>query len=143
MKTALLTSILLLSIATVSCNRASSRDPDRVAADSQRPESAPVAAPVAAADSGNPGKRALLVGINKYKYPDKVSPLAGPVNDVEAIRQILTGKFDFSAANVITLRNEQATHAAIVSAIQNELIAKAQKDDIVVFYFSGHGSQMK
>ena len=59
------------------------------------------------------------------------------------MKDVLIGKFDFTPANVLVLRDEQATHAGVVSAIQNHLIAKAGKDDIVVFYWSGHGSQMK
>jgi Caspase domain len=92
---------------------------------------------------GASGKRALLIGINKYKYPDRVSPLAGAVNDVEDMKALLTGKFEFAPENILLLKDEQATHAGIIAAIKNDLIAKTQKDDIVVFHFSGHGSQMK
>ena len=90
-----------------------------------------------------PNKYALLIGIDKYKYPNVVSPLAGSVNDIEDMKAVLIGKFDFPPANILVLKNEQATHAAIISAMQNHLIAKAQKDDIVVMDYSGHGSQMK
>ena len=44
------------------------------------------------APSGKPTKRALLIGINNYKYPDRVSPLAGSLNDVEDMRQLLDRK---------------------------------------------------
>jgi uncharacterized caspase-like protein len=96
-----------------------------------------------AAVSGAPKKLALLVGINSYKYPESVSPLAGSVNDVEDMRQVLIGKFEFPPENILVLTDSQATHAAIVGAIQTHLIAKAQPGDIVVFHYSGHGSQMK
>jgi len=88
-------------------------------------------------------KLALLVGINKYKYSDRISTLAGSLNDVEEMRQLLIGKFEFPPENILVLTDSQATHAAIISAIQTHLIAKAQPGDIVVFHYSGHGSQMK
>jgi len=90
-----------------------------------------------------PQKLALLVGINNYKYPDRISPLAGSINDVEDMRQVLIGKFEFPPANIMVLEDSQATHAAIIQAIQTQLIAKAKQGDIVVFHYSGHGSQMK
>jgi len=93
--------------------------------------------------SGTPKKLALLVGINNYKYSDKISPLAGSINDVEDMKQVLIGKFEFPPENIVVLEDSQATHAAIINAIQTHLIAKAQPGDIVVFHYSGHGSQMK
>jgi uncharacterized caspase-like protein len=93
--------------------------------------------------SGTPKKLALLVGINNYKYSDRISPLAGSINDVEDMKQVLIGKFEFPPENILVLEDSQATHAAIINAIQTHLIANAQPGDIVVFHYSGHGSQMK
>jgi len=90
-----------------------------------------------------PNKYAVLVGINNYKYPDRISPLMGSINDIEDMRQILIGKFEFPPENILVLTDAQATHAAIIEAIKTQLIAKAQAGDIVVFDYSGHGSQMK
>lgn len=88
-------------------------------------------------------KWALLIGINHYLHADKVSPLEGSLNDVESMRQVLEGKFEFPPENILVLKDSQATHAGIINAIQTHLIAKAQAGDIVVFHYSGHGSQMK
>lgn len=41
------------------------------------------------------------------------------------------------------LENEQATHRNIIDTIQNHLIAKAKKGDVIILHFSGHGSQVK
>ncbi len=90
-----------------------------------------------------PTKWALLVGINNYKYADRISPLAGSINDVEDMRQVLIGKFEFPPENILVLEDSQATHAGIVNALETHLIAKSQAGDIVVFHYSGHGSQMK
>ena len=88
-------------------------------------------------------KFALLVGINNYKYPDRIPSLAGSLNDVEEMRQLLIEKFEFPPENIVTLKDSEATHAAIISQLQTQLIARAQPGDIIVFHYSGHGSQMK
>lgn len=93
------------------------------------------------ARSSQPAKRALLIGIDKYKSAG-VTQLRGAVNDVRLMRELLIGKFDMPPENITMLENEQATHKAIIDAIENQLIAKANKDDVVVLHFSGHGSQM-
>src|SRR5262249_12376100 len=59
------------------------------------------AAPTASA--GGQHKIALLIGINKYANADKISPLAGSLNDVEEMRQLLIGKFEFPPENIMVL----------------------------------------
>jgi len=89
-----------------------------------------------------PAKWALLVGINRYKS-DKISELAGSLNDVEEMKELLIGKFEFPPENIMVLKDSQATHAAIINAIQTHLIARAQSGDIALIHYSGHGSQCK
>jgi len=91
---------------------------------------------------GAPLKLALLVGINDYKSKT-ISDLDGCVNDVESMKATLIGKFGFHEENILILKDSAATHAHIVEAIQNHLINRAQENDIVVFHYSGHGSQMQ
>ncbi len=95
------------------------------------------------------GKRALLIGIDHYPHlqafchangmPNDCQ-LAGCVTDAELMAGILRDKFGFAPANITLLRNEDATQAAILAALQN-LVDAAQPDDVVVFHYSGHGSQ--
>lgn len=90
-------------------------------------------------------KLALLVGINKYKYYNDrqdFSNLVGSVNDVMEVKTLLIGKYNFQEKDISVLLDEKATHAAIVDSFQKHLIDQAQRDDIVVFHFSGHGSQV-
>jgi subtilisin family serine protease len=96
---------------------------------------------VADVSSAQPAKLALLIGIDNYKAPE-IRPLRGAVNDVRLMRELLVGKFGMAPENIKMLENEQATHKAIVDAIKKHLIAKANKGDVVVVHFSGHGSQM-
>ena len=94
------------------------------------------------AADGQPRKRALLIGIDNYKAAH-VPKLQGAVNDVRLMHALLIGKFGMPPENIKVLKNEEATRQAIIDAIRNDLIAKANKDDVVILHFSGHGSQMK
>ena len=51
-------------------------------------------------------KKALLVGVNKYKY---VRPLNGCVNDVRNMADILTSFYGFSADEIRTIVDESVT----------------------------------
>lgn len=87
-------------------------------------------------------RRALLVGINDYKYDDDISDLGGTANDVEAMRDVLTRRFGFAESDLVILRDKQATKSNIVQTFKEHLIGNAGPDTIAVFYYSGHGSQM-
>ena len=88
--------------------------------------------------SGDRAKWALLIGVDRYFH---VRPLSGCVNDVQVMRQVLTGSFAFPEDHITLLADEQATREGILTAMK-ELVARVGKDDIVVFHYSGHGSQM-
>ncbi|MBV8515981.1 MAG: caspase family protein [Acidobacteria bacterium] len=101
-----------------------------------------------------PHKRALLVGINDYSASHLPSlgpaaperdwpPLGGAVNDVEAMRQLLVALRGFALQDIVTLTDEAATRAAILRAIETQLVATAAEGDIVFFYYAGHGSQVR
>ena len=85
-----------------------------------------------------PRKIALLVGIDKYT---EVSPLNGCVNDVLLMRDLLMKKYAFSTNDIKILTNEKATRQNIINTFQSHLIKQAKEGDIIVFHFSGHGSQ--
>jgi len=88
-----------------------------------------------------PNKRALLVGVNKYPNLPAHSQLRGCVNDVQIMKQTLETSFRFPPSNISVLLDEQATASGIHDAME-KLVADCRADDIVVFHFSGHGSQM-
>lgn len=88
-----------------------------------------------------PTKRVLLIGIDQYLAAD-LNDLRGCGNDIELIKATLVGKFDVPPANVMLLKDEQATRAGILAAIQEHLITKAQAGDVVLLHYSGHGSRM-
>ncbi|WP_245912503.1 caspase family protein, partial [Brunnivagina elsteri] len=85
-------------------------------------------------------KLALLVGINEYG--NGVNPLRGCVNDVLLQKELLTHRFGFDPNDIKILTDQQATRQGILTAFEEHLINQAKPGDVVVFHFSGHGSQV-
>lgn len=89
---------------------------------------------------GTSRKLALLVGINNYASP--VSPLRGCITDVQLHRELLVHRFGFNPKDILLLTDAQATRQGLLAAFEEHLIKQAKPGDIVVFHFSGHGSQV-
>jgi hypothetical protein len=90
-----------------------------------------------AADGVGTG-HALLIGIDTYSK----SPLSSCVADAMAMKRLLVDVYKFPEENVHLLTNNDANKTGIFRAIQEELIQKVSTEDQVVFYFSGHGTQV-
>jgi formylglycine-generating enzyme required for sulfatase activity len=81
---------------------------------------------------------ALLVGTSEYPECEKLSPLHGSLLDVDAMQRVLLANGEFATEDVVVLKN--ASRQAIEDAIHNLFNASdRKKDDLVLFYFSGHG----
>lgn len=103
-------------------------------------------------------RRAVVIGINNYsrrhwpsqsKQPEpqregrKVfADLQGAVADANAMVELLVGRYQFERDAVLLLTDHEATHTAIVEAIQKFLVEPTNPGDTLVFYYSGHGSQL-
>lgn len=90
-------------------------------------------------------KHALLIGINDYyETKDKKSheSLRGPVNDANAIRELLISKFGYKPANIDTIYNAAATRDNIIEGMKKK-IKECKPGDIMVFFYSGHGVWME
>lgn len=79
---------------------------------------------------------ALIVGINTYD--GTANNLNSAVRDAQSVYNFFREKAP--AENIVLLTDRQATRSNIIARM-NEVFARATKDDIVVFYFSGHGMQ--
>jgi uncharacterized caspase-like protein len=103
-----------------------------------------------------PHRRALLIGINDYSAsspgshpssapaPGREWPnLAGAVNDVNALRDMLVLLYGFDRNDIVTLTDQAATRDAILRGIEQQLITPAAKNDVLFFYYAGHGSQVR
>lgn len=86
-------------------------------------------------------KKALLVGINKYR-PDLNADLRGCVNDVEMMRYLLINKFDFKPDNIRVVVDERATYDNIIHRLE-WLINDTKEGDFLLFHNSSHGSQVR
>lgn len=86
-----------------------------------------------------PRKLALVIAIGSYE-PSTGWKSISSINDLNYIKPALLAQ-GFVEDDIEILKNEQATRAGIVAAI-DRLIARAKPGDIVVFHFSGHGQQI-
>lgn len=79
--------------------------------------------------------KTYLVSAGISDYPGTQNDLILPANDAKAISWLYSKNTDVVYRQLL---NNAATKNAIVSAIQT-LFAQATDNDIVVFFFSGHG----
>jgi formylglycine-generating enzyme required for sulfatase activity len=85
---------------------------------------------------------AIIVGVGHYKDRN-ISPLKRTVADAEAIYQVLTGPrvrgYPKSQVYLFTDRTlRKPTRGAILEGLRT-VLDRAEPDDLVLFYFSGHG----
>jgi len=85
-------------------------------------------------------RKALLAAIDHY--PNPANNLPSCLNDAKAFERTLRASYGFSDPNIRTLLDEQATLANVEAAL-DWLFAGAGPDDRLVFYFSGHGFQVR
>ncbi|MGF1603529.1 MAG: caspase family protein [Thermosynechococcaceae cyanobacterium] len=88
-------------------------------------------------------KLALLVGINQYTSDAKLKNLKGCLTDLDLHRELLVHRFGFKAADIVELRNKDATVENIETAFREHLVQQARPYDVVVFHFSGYGRQVQ
>jgi carboxyl-terminal processing protease len=95
----------------------------------------------AAASKNRPvkDKWALLVGISRFQKP--TLNLKYPAKDAQDFANFLTGQCHFAPDHVRVLTDNQATRGAIMSELGDKWLPRVVKpDDLVVLYFSTHGS---
>lgn len=80
-------------------------------------------------------KRALIVGIN---YTGTGSALKGCLNDAEHMQTLLASR---GFTEIKSVLEKEATTAGIIAGL-NWLIADTKPGDVIVFHYSGHGSQL-
>ena len=85
--------------------------------------------------------RCVLVGVDAYERSE-VPPLSGCVNDVALVRRILKQCFGIPNEDIRVLVNERATKANIVHRLR-QAVRDSEDGDVIGFYFSGHGSQLR
>ena len=83
---------------------------------------------------------ALLVAVGQFSDPNlKAHQLLGPAIDIESMQRALTEHWGFQPADVVALRDQEATRERILDQIA-ALEQRSAPGDTVVIYFSGHGT---
>jgi len=91
------------------------------------------AAPAAAEE-----KYAVLVGVCNYQ--DAAIPkLSGCINDAKLMKKLLVEKAGFKAENIKIVDDPNSTKAGIQSAVDEVLVARPGPEDMILFFYSGHG----
>ena len=84
-------------------------------------------------------KKAVLIGINRYRIPG--ADLRGCVNDVKNMRQVLIDLYGFKAGDIATLTDLAASKTAMQAAI-SKLVAGGRAGDVLLLHYSGHGANV-
>lgn len=88
-------------------------------------------------------KKALLVGINYKNTPNE---LKGCINDIKHINDILVNNCKYVPENIKVLTDDIPDSLPTKSNIEENiksLIADSKEGDTLIFYYSGHGSNIK
>ena len=78
-----------------------------------------------------------LVAVGVSDYPGNNKDLRLPANDAATVRYVYSKN---SNAESVLLTNSDATKSAVLSKLRSTF-AKATENDIIVFFFSGHGTK--
>lgn len=84
-------------------------------------------------------KRALLIGINKYRVPG--ADLRGCINDVKDMRAALIDCCGFADRDITVLTDYDATKANMQRAM-DKLVTQSKPGDVLLLHYSGHGSNV-
>lgn len=84
-------------------------------------------------------QRALLVGVGQYQTPG--IDLPGIDLDLERMRETLI-RLGFADRQIRSLADSEATSANVIAGFETWLKQGVQPGDRVVFYYSGHGSNV-
>ena len=84
---------------------------------------------------------ALIIGINNYQ---RIRELRGAIADAEDVEMYITEKLGVSEGHIRKLYDSAATREAIIGGFRDlKEDFRIQKDDPILIYFAGHGSETK
>lgn len=84
-------------------------------------------------------KKAVLIGVNRYRIPG--NDLRGCVPDVKNMANLLQRQYEFESGDISLITDFDATKEAIQSAVTG-LIREARRGDVLLVHYSGHGSNV-
>ncbi len=95
-----------------------------------------------AINTANAEVYSILIGISDYKHIPDEKDLKFCDDDVVLFYRLLKNNLNIPESNIYILTNQEATYNNIVATTQ-QAFKKARKEDLVIFYFSGHGDNGK
>jgi len=81
---------------------------------------------------------AVCVGINQYCSSAQVRDLHCAEKDAEALYDLLLRK-GFAKDNCLLILGTEATQETVYDALKTFVLTKPRSDDLIIFYFAGHG----
>ena len=92
-----------------------------------------------------PTKRALVVGVSQYQKLGPEHQLRGPLQDARRVGELLAQKFGFTEVRCLLAARDRGKEEplATVAELRSEMqrfLAVTGKDDVVTFFFAGHGT---
>jgi hypothetical protein len=95
--------------------------------------------------SGLPSRRskiyALVIGINDYVSLPK---LAGTVNDARAVEEFLKSQMNVTSDRIRLLLDKDASRREIINTFsQLSKDSKINRDDPILIYYAGHGTELQ
>ena len=79
---------------------------------------------------------AVLVASSRFPDEPKLEDLNCPENDVDGLHEVLSAEMQGAFTDVVVLKNKP--HYEVLKAI-NRVLRDAERDDLVLMYYSGHG----
>ena len=99
----------------------------------------PLPPPTGWGDQDGRTYRALLIGNSTYPADEhNLQPLKGPVKDIAALNRALVDRSAGLFADVDVTLLPEATSARVIRAL-GRFFDSADRDDVLLLYFSGHG----
>ena len=133
------TSATAIAAATPGSGKASNKQTRDAQAASASPDNDAAESALAIVNRPVRDKWAIVIGISKFQ--DEKLNLHYPAKDATDFYNFLVKEANFSADHVKLLTNEQATRGRILSEIGDKWLPRvANPDDLVLIYFSSHGS---
>ena len=99
--------------------------------------------PTSASPPTAPRRRALIIGIDAYSASPRWQSLDGAANDARDMAELLRSRYGYGAEDVTVLLDGQATREAILAAFKRVLVEPSTPGDLGVFFYAGHGSQVR
>ncbi|CQD03603.1 Caspase domain protein [Mycolicibacterium conceptionense] len=84
-------------------------------------------------------KKAVLIGVNRYRVPG--NDLRGCVPDVKNMAKLLQQRYEFDPDDISLITDFKATKEAIETAVTG-LVRGARRGDVLLLHYSGHGSNV-